>query len=280
MREGALPGEGLRARPEPHRTALHEHDRMVAVLARHGRRQPQHVLDLRPARDLLEADGGEMVALVDDEMAVVGDDVVHLVAAHEALNDGNVYDACGLAPAAADLPDGGGGQIQERPEPRDPLVHELAAVNQNEGVGSAGGQQRCRDDCLAERGSRRQHAGVMLQQGIGGRRLLRRQFAEECCLNRTARKTLVSQVKPNAELFEQVLHRCQAAARKRDVVRKEFGAGDDAGRVVGRAPHCLRGVEGRVLEGRESHEPVDQPGWQALARNVNLVSQHRADALG
>ena len=166
MREGALPGQGLCARPETHRAALHEHDGVVAVLARHGRRQPQHVPDLCPARDLLEADCGEMVALVDDEMAVVGDDVVYLVAAHEALDDGNVNDACGLAPAVADPPDSGGGQIEERSEPRHPLVHELAAVNEDEGVGFAGGQQRCRDDRLAERGSRRQHTGVMFDQGM------------------------------------------------------------------------------------------------------------------
>ena len=115
-------------------------------------------------------------------------------------------------------------------------------MNQDEGVGSAGGQQRCRDDRLAERGSRRQRAGVMLEQGIG-RRLLRRQFPEECCLDRTAPETLVSQVEPDPELFEQVVHCRQAAARKRDVVRMELGAGDGAGRAEGRAPHRLRAAE-------------------------------------
>ena len=82
-----------------------------------------------------------MVALVNDEMAVVGDDVVHLIAAHQALNDGHIDDPRGLAPATGDSPDGGGGQVEERTQARGPLVHELASVNQDQGVGLAGGQQ-------------------------------------------------------------------------------------------------------------------------------------------
>ena len=53
-----------------HGAALHEDDRMVAVLARDGGGQPRDESRLRPADDLLEALGGQMVAFVHDEMAV------------------------------------------------------------------------------------------------------------------------------------------------------------------------------------------------------------------
>ena len=79
----------------------------------------------------------------------------------------------------------------------------------------------------------------MPEQGIGGRRLLPRQFSEEGCLDRTAHETLNPQVEPDAEVCPQVLHRRQAAARQRDVARKELGAGDDARRAERRAPHRL-----------------------------------------
>ena len=65
----------------------------------------------------------------------------------------------------------------------------------------------------------REHARVVREQRVGGGRLLRRELPEECCRDRTARVTLVAQVKADAELFEQSLHRRQAAARQRDVVR-------------------------------------------------------------
>ena len=61
---------------------------------------------------------------------------------------------------------------------------------------------------------------------------------------------------------------------------QQLGAGDDARRAEGRAPHRLRGVELRVLERRSPYEPIDQPGRKTFARNVDLVAEHRADALG
>ena len=163
MPERALPGLRLRARPEPDRTALHEDDRMVAVPARDRRREPEHVFRLRAAGDGLEADGGDMVALVDHEMPVVGDDVVHLALAHQALYDADIDDAAGLAPAAADPSDSRCGKIEERLEPCDPLFHELAAVNQHQRVGPAGGRDgRCYDR-LAEGGGCRQDPGFVSQ---------------------------------------------------------------------------------------------------------------------
>ena len=56
-----------------HGTALHEDDRMVAVLARDGGGQPRDESRLRPTDDLLEALGGQMMAFIHDEMTVFSD---------------------------------------------------------------------------------------------------------------------------------------------------------------------------------------------------------------
>ena len=222
-----------------------------------------------------------MVALVDHEMSVIGDDVVDFALANQALDDADIDDAARLAPAAADLPDRGGREIEKRREPRDPLFHELTAVDEHQRVGSAGGDDGRGDDCLAEPGRRREHAGLVRQQCIGGGLLFRGQASEKRGFNRTAGIALVAHVQGDAQVFQQSCHRLAAAARQGDVVRQQLGAGDDARGTEGGAPHRLGAIEGRVLEGGEPDEPVDEARAAAPgARDVELVAQHRADALG
>lgn len=105
MLEGTLQGLCLGGRPVPDGATLHEDDRMVTVAARNGRRQPEHIPGLGTARDALEAHGGNVVALVDHQMPVVVDDVVHFPVAYQALYHSDIDKATRLAPATADLPD-------------------------------------------------------------------------------------------------------------------------------------------------------------------------------
>ena len=72
------------------RPALHEDDRMVAVLAGDGRGQARDELRLCPADDLLETLSGQVVAFVNDEMSVVSHQVTHHVLSHQALDDRHV----------------------------------------------------------------------------------------------------------------------------------------------------------------------------------------------
>lgn len=58
------------------RATLHDDDRVVAVLPRDRRRQPDDESGCRTTRHLFKAVGGEMVALVDNQMAVIADAVV------------------------------------------------------------------------------------------------------------------------------------------------------------------------------------------------------------
>ena len=86
------PGSGLHPRVHAvsHGPALHEDDRMVAVLARDRRRQSDDESRLGLSRNLLEAMGRQVVALVDNQVAVVGDPVVHNALLDEALDDGDI----------------------------------------------------------------------------------------------------------------------------------------------------------------------------------------------
>ena len=173
----------------------------------------------------------------------------------------------------------GGREIEKRREPRDPLFHELAAVDEHQRIGPAGGDDGRGDGRLAEPGRRREHAGLVRQQCIGGGLLFRGQASEKRGFNRTAGIAFVAHGQGDAQFFQQTLHRLAAAARQGDVVRKQLGAGDDARDAEGGASHRLGAVEGRVLEGRKTDEPVDQARRQAGARDVDLVAQNRVDPL-
>ena len=96
--------------PMTNRPALHEDDRMVAVLARDGRGQARDESRLCPADDLLEALRGQVMAFVDDQMAIVSHQVTHHVLSHEALDDRDVQRSRRLLSPAADSADGFGGR--------------------------------------------------------------------------------------------------------------------------------------------------------------------------
>ncbi len=70
----------------PDRPALHEDDRVVTVLSGHGRRQPENEPRLGLSRDPLEAVRRQVVALVDDQVAVVGHAIVDDTLLDQALN--------------------------------------------------------------------------------------------------------------------------------------------------------------------------------------------------
>lgn len=128
MPERALGGLPFRIDAESHRAALHEDDRVMPVLAGYGRRQAEDVFRLAAPGHRLEADRRQMVAFVDDQMAVLADDVIDLALAGQTLDDRNVDNAGGFAFAAADLADGLGREIEKGGEPGNPLVEKLPAM--------------------------------------------------------------------------------------------------------------------------------------------------------
>jgi hypothetical protein len=85
-----------------HRSALHEDNRMVSILAGHGRGQSQDIPRLGAPRDLFEAKSGQMMTFIHDEMTVARDLIRHLRLADETLYQSNVDSSRGLTATAAD----------------------------------------------------------------------------------------------------------------------------------------------------------------------------------
>jgi hypothetical protein len=74
----------------PDGAALHENDRVMTVLARHGRRQACDERRFRLTNHLFEATSGNVVTLVDNEMAVFSNQVVRNAVADETLDERHV----------------------------------------------------------------------------------------------------------------------------------------------------------------------------------------------
>jgi hypothetical protein len=123
-------GRGLLAGIDPMTdwTALHEDDRVMAVFPCHRRGQPQHVAGLGGPRDGLKAHGGEVVAFIDDDMAVIGDQIRHDASPNQALHKGDIDDSSRLPLPAMDDPDAIRRDVQKRLEPCHPLFEELLRV--------------------------------------------------------------------------------------------------------------------------------------------------------
>jgi hypothetical protein len=123
MAEGPTSRLGSRIDAEPYRATLHEDDWMMAVFARHGGRQAQHKPCLGTPCHCLKTDGREVMAFVDHEMPIIGNEIIDLTLVNEALDHGDIYDARRLAPAPADLTDALFGQVEKALQPRHPLLH-------------------------------------------------------------------------------------------------------------------------------------------------------------
>ena len=159
------PGHCLRLRVHAvaHRPALHENNGMVAVLAFHGRRQPDDEPRFGPARHLLEALRGEVMALVDDQLAIVSDLVGNHALVDQALNEGDVDPPVRPSSPAVDAADRAGRQTEESRQPFDPLVEQLLPVHQHQRAHAALGDEPGRDHGLPEGGRGGEHSGLMRQ---------------------------------------------------------------------------------------------------------------------
>ena len=102
MLKGTRGGLRLRVHAIPHGTALHENDRVVTILPRDSRREAQDESRRRAANDPLETMRRQIVALIDDDMAVVANAVVYDTFAHETLNDRHIEHPSRFPSAAAD----------------------------------------------------------------------------------------------------------------------------------------------------------------------------------
>lgn len=128
-----------------------------------------------------------MVTLVDDDQAVLGDNIGHAVLAGQALDHGDVDLAGQFAFAGAKLTDGSLISTQEESNLGSPLVEQWLPVYQDQGAASALSDQIGTQHGLPETRRRDQHAGLVEEHGVCRLTLYAGQLPDDCRFNGGAR---------------------------------------------------------------------------------------------
>ena len=103
----------FRREVEPYRAALHVNDRVVPVFSNRCCRQTQDIPCFDLAKDSFKSDGGQMMALIHDDVAVICDEIFDISFALQTLDHGNINHAGSLCLPSSKLTDASNRQIQE-----------------------------------------------------------------------------------------------------------------------------------------------------------------------
>jgi len=206
-----------------------------------------------------------VVAFIDHHMHVVRDQIGHDAFADHTLQQRDIDDAAGCLLPAIDDANLGRRDVQEGVEPRDPLVEQLAVMDQYQGVPVARRDQLRRDDGLAKRRGRGEHAGVALEEMCGRHVLLRHQLAQESRPDERPLLALIAHARGDIEIGEEAQHivetACGSATCLENSSVQEWypGSGRSDRRSRSRCP------------GSDSHRRGDKQRAQA----ARIVRQHR-----
>ena len=130
-------------------------------------RQPHDELRADSREHSFERDGRDVVTLVHDDVAVVADDLVDLVAPDEALDHRDVQAPVRLSDAASDSTDLSRIDAEMQRQLLHPLVQERLAVDEYDRRAGPGGDQVRADDRLPRSRRGDEDAGVVGQQHLG-----------------------------------------------------------------------------------------------------------------
>ena len=133
--------------------ALHEDNRVMAILARHSCGQSGNKFRLCPARHLFKAIRRQMVAFVNNQLAVFCRTVVDNAFANQALNERDINHAAGFASPAANITDRIRTQIEKCVKPLDPLFEQLPSMHKHQRVDTTLRNQPCSNHCFPKSGA-------------------------------------------------------------------------------------------------------------------------------
>jgi hypothetical protein len=121
----------------PHRAALHEDDRVMAVFARESGGQAGHESGFGPARDEFKALSGHVMTFINYQVTVISDPIIDCAFVGQTLHEGHIQHAGELFSPASKASDGLGWHAEKFGQTLDPLFHELSAVHKDKGVHAA-----------------------------------------------------------------------------------------------------------------------------------------------
>ena len=254
-----------------HRTALHEQDRVVSVAAVRRRAQPDDVAGGSRAHHPLKRKRWDVMALVDQHVAVLPDAVIDLAAAHQALDHRDVESSVESRTSAAERADLRRVESEEACELRDPLIYQRLAMDEHQRTAGASGDEPCTDDRLPAAGRRHEDPGVVGRQRAHRVFLDGQELPVEPDVERFTHVAAILDHKRRAVLASELRERVLAAAWERDVLRMLLEAPDDSRRSPGRESHRLPLVELRVVKGREPLDPMHERRRQRLDRHVQTL---------
>ena len=125
----------------PNRAKLVFQDRMMSIASLRRGGKSRDVTGSHLTHHSLEGYRRNMVALVDEHVTVGCDEVIDITTPRQALDHRDVHRSSHFTPPSSDLSDILRLQIKEEAELRPPLVDELRAVNDDEGVSATAHNQ-------------------------------------------------------------------------------------------------------------------------------------------
>ena len=149
---------------------VHQNKRMLPVPADKRSREPQPVMGGAFSDNALKRSGGNMVALIHNNMTVILYPFLNCVFFYQALHYRNINNAGQFLFVTAETADVLFGNTKKLIYPLRPLVQQLFAVNQNDRINFSLGDNPERYNGFSKSGGSRKNSGVMRHDSI--RRLL------------------------------------------------------------------------------------------------------------
>lgn len=158
----------LRVYLEAHRAELHLGDRLVPIPTLRRCGQADDIASFHFTEDALELDSGEVMTLVDDDLAIARDEISHRFPPNEALDHGYVNAAGRRTLRAGNLPDVLWVNAEKKSKLRKPLIEQRPTVDQNQCAARWGRDEIGADDRLANSRRCDENAGVVREQRLRG----------------------------------------------------------------------------------------------------------------
>lgn len=150
---------------------------MMSILSHRCCREPKYIASLDLFRDQLEFFRRDVMALIDDELPVVGNTIIDDIVANQTLPQRHIDKTGGLFLSAPHDPEILGRNIEKHRQSAEPLIQDRLAVNDNERIDTSLGNHLGAQHGFAETRRQREHSQVMSLDRPEGRLLVRVQSA-------------------------------------------------------------------------------------------------------
>src|ERR1017187_85901 len=163
-----------------------------------------------------------MMALVNDDLSIAGDEIINRILPNKALNHRDVEATVWFALATSDLSDFLLVDAKEYCELRHPLSKERLSMHEDQCAASTAGDYIGSKDRLSDPRRRHEDPDVMSEKCAGRLRLDGRQFATKGQFQRRSQLSMIVNPQSDVMLIEQLTDFRRATPGQRDMLRQLF----------------------------------------------------------